>query len=82
MNRKIKKLETKKFTLICLFDTDETIIFDMTDLVKESGSMILPLREEAFFKKVFLESGTPTWPNGYDVCPDTIYKTGGKKTAA
>ena len=66
----------------CLFDTDETIIFDMTDLVKESGSMILPLREESFFKKVFLESGTPTWPNGYDVCPDTIYRQGEKTTAA
>lgn len=82
MNRKIKKIETKNFTLICLFDTNETVIFDMTDIMQQSGSMIEPLRDNSFFKKVFLESGAPTWPNGFDLCPDMIYQQGGKKTAA
>ncbi len=82
MNRKIKKIEAKHFTLICLFDTNETITYDMTNIVMESGSMLLPLRDEVFLKKVFLESGTPTWPNGYDVYPDTIYRQGGRITAA
>ena len=38
--------------------------------------MLKPFKEEKFFKKVFLEMGTPTWPNGYDICADLIYKEG------
>lgn len=82
MNRKIKKIETKDFTLVCLFDTNETVFFDMTDIIKQSGPMIEPLRDHTFFRKVFLESGAPTWPNGFDLCPDVIYHQGGKMTAA
>ena len=29
--------------------------------------MIAPLRDEAYFARVFLELGAPTWPNGFDV---------------
>jgi hypothetical protein len=28
-----------------------------------------PLRDPAFFARVFLEDGAPTWPNGFDVAP-------------
>jgi hypothetical protein len=31
--------------------------------------MIEPLRDPAFFARVFLEDGAPTWPNGFDVGP-------------
>jgi hypothetical protein len=27
------------------------------------------LRDPAYFSRVFLEDGAPTWPNGYDVAP-------------
>ena len=34
--------------------------------------MALPLKEPAYFARVFLEFGAPTWPNGYDMCPDWL----------
>ena len=36
------------------------------------GSMVLPLREEAFFARVFIEAGAPTWPNGCNVDPSRL----------
>jgi hypothetical protein len=27
------------------------------------------LRDPAFFARVFLEDGAPTWPNGFDAAP-------------
>lgn len=64
------------FKLRCHFDNNEIRIFDMSFVKKEKGPLIKPLKSQAFFKKVFIEMGTPTWPNGYDVCADLIYQEG------
>lgn len=43
--------------------------YDFAPIVGETGPMVEPLRELAFFARVFLEDGAPTWPNGFDVAP-------------
>jgi hypothetical protein len=35
--------------------------------------MIVPLHDEAFFSRVFVEMGAPTWPNSFDVDPIALY---------
>jgi hypothetical protein len=40
---------------------------DFSDIVGESGAMVEPLREPVFFARVFIELGTLTWPNGFDL---------------
>jgi hypothetical protein len=30
------------------------------------------LRDAAYFDRVFLEFGTPTWPNGFDIAPESL----------
>lgn len=73
----IKKfVATGKYELICTFENDVVKTFDFKPLFKKSGSMLEPLRSVDYFKKVFLEMGVPTWPNGYDVCADVIYMEG------
>jgi hypothetical protein len=43
---------------------------DFSALVNETGPMIEPLRD--LFARVFLQDGAPTWPNGFDMCPDWL----------
>ena len=75
--RQITKIEaTADFRLVCTFDTKEVKAFDMRPLLNAGGPMIEPLRRISFFRKVFVESGTPTWPNGYDICADLLYQKG------
>jgi hypothetical protein len=40
---------------------------DFSDLIAEGGVMIEPLRQPAFFARVFIDDGILTWPNGFDV---------------
>jgi len=47
---------------------------DFAQLVKEPGPMLEPLRDEAYFARVFLEFGAPTWPNGFDVAPEWLHR--------
>jgi hypothetical protein len=43
--------------------------YDFANIVSRSGPMVEPLRDPAYFSRVFLEDGAPTWPNGYDTAP-------------
>jgi Protein of unknown function (DUF2442) len=40
---------------------------DFADLIAEGGEMVEPLRDVAFFARVFLDDGVLTWPNGFDL---------------
>jgi Protein of unknown function (DUF2442) len=46
---------------------------DFADILAQSGPMLEPLRSQDFFARVFIESGAPTWPNGYDIDPIKLY---------
>ena len=45
---------------------------DFTAMVNEPGPMLVPLRDESYFARVFLEFGAPTWPNGFDIAPEWL----------
>ena len=45
---------------------------DCSMLASESGPIVEPFRDPGFFARVTLERGAPTWPNGYDMCPDWL----------
>jgi len=40
---------------------------DFSDIVAEGGPMVEPMKDARFFARVFLEYGTLTWPNGFDL---------------
>ena len=43
-------------------------IHDCTALIEAGrGPVLAPLRDPAFFARVFLDWGAPTWPNSYDM---------------
>jgi hypothetical protein len=47
---------------------------DLSSLVKRDGEMVQPLRDPAYFARVFLEAGAPTWPNGFDLAPWALHR--------
>ena len=47
-------------------------VHDFSSMLNEAGPMVEPLRDEAYFKRVFLEFGAPTWPNGFDIAPEWL----------
>lgn len=36
-------------------------------MIAQGGEMVEPLRDPAFFARVFLDDGILTWPNGFDL---------------
>ena len=67
---KIEKLGGYKLRI--RFSDGSEGVHDFTAMVGETGPMVEPLRDEAYFARVFLEFGAPTWPNGYDIAPEWL----------
>ncbi len=60
------------FRLRVRFSDGSEGMHDFSTMVNEPGSMLQPLRDEAYFARVFLEFGAPTWPNGFDIAPEWL----------
>ena len=49
------------------FSNDSTGVRDLADVLAEGGPMVEPLRNPQMFRRVFIQCGVPTWPNGFDL---------------
>ena len=47
---------------------------DLSDVLAEGGPMVEPLRDSAFFARVFVQFGVPAWPNGFDLDAIALYR--------
>jgi hypothetical protein len=46
------------------------------------GPVFEPLRDQAYFRRFFIEGGTVTWPNGADIAPETLHERAKASAAA
>ena len=46
---------------------------DFSGIKTRTGEMVNPLKDEAFFARVFIDDGALTWPNGYDWDPIALH---------
>ena len=73
MLTKVQSLEKLGgFKLRVRFNDGTAGTHDFTAIVGEPGPMLEPLREHAYFQRVFLEYGALTWPNGFDIAPEWL----------
>ncbi len=47
--------------------------FDCAEILASTGEMVQPLKDPAMFARVFIETGAPTWPSGFDLDPIALY---------
>ncbi len=66
MVRAVRVKALKDYRLEIDFDDQMTGVLDLSDFVSD-GVVTEPLRDPAFFARVFIEMGVPTWPNGCDI---------------
>ncbi len=46
---------------------------DFSDIKSRTGEMVGPLKDPAYFARVFIDDGALTWPNGYDWDPIALH---------
>ena len=68
---RVKPMEA--FRLWIRFSDGGEGVADLSPLASRAGQMAAPLRDHAYFNRVFVEAGVPTWPNGYDYAPGALH---------
>ena len=54
--------------------SDGTVgVRDFASVAEKTGPMAEPLKDAAYFARVFIEDGVLTWPNGYDWDPIALH---------
>ena len=48
-------------------------VHDFSSAAARDGEMVRPLKDPAFFTRVFVELGALTWPNGFDLDPIALH---------
>lgn len=72
MNPRVKNVEpTEDYQVLLEFKNGEKKIYDLNPLL--DFGIFKELRDLNYFKRVSLDCGTIAWPNGQDICPDTLY---------
>ena len=64
------------FILECEMESGEIYKYDMSFILEDNATMIKPLKNIDFFKRVCLEYGALEWPNGFGIHGKTIVKYG------
>lgn len=68
---KVKAVEGQRLWL--RFSDGREGVYDMSAFILQDGKMVQPLKDAAYFARVFVEMGAPTWPNGLDLDPINLY---------
>ena len=61
------------FRLRVAFSDGSVGVHDFSSTAARDGEMVRPLKDPAFFARVFVELGALTWPNGYDLDPIALH---------
>jgi hypothetical protein len=61
------------FRLRVGFSDGSVGVHDFSPTAARDGEMVRPLKDPAFFARVFVELGALTWPNGFDVDPIVLH---------
>ncbi len=69
--RKIERLGVYRLHL--WFNDGANGIWDVSGLSRETGPLVEPFKDPAYFDRVFLEDGALTWRNGFDWSPEALY---------
>lgn len=66
MVRAVRVEALDDFRLQIVFSDGTEGVLDLSEYIKP-GPVTGPLMDPAFFARVFIEAGVPTWPNGFDI---------------
>jgi len=73
MNPRVTSVRPKpEYKLEVTFANGDVGEYDCSHLL-EFG-VFQELRDTSYFNRVRVEAGTVAWPNGQDICPDTLYE--------
>jgi hypothetical protein len=74
--RKILTVKVIDFIIECELENGDIYQYDMSFIKESKGPMLSELKDHPIFNKVFIELGSLSWPNGYEIHANTVVREG------
>jgi len=68
----IKLIEARydrDFQVVLTFSDGKQGVFDARTLLQRKGPLLEPLRDQDYFRRLFIDAGALCWPNGLELSP-------------
>jgi len=62
------------YQVALVFSDGKEGVFDGTSLLQRNGKLVEVLRDEAYFRRLFVDTGALCWPNGLELAPSRLYE--------
>lgn len=73
----IKVIEARylgEYQAALVFSDGKEGVFDGKTLLERKGTLVEALRDENYFKRLFIDAGALCWPNGLELSPSRLYE--------
>jgi hypothetical protein len=70
----LRILPREGYRLWVRFSDGSEGVRDLSGVIAKGGVMVEPLKSKEYFDRVFVDLGAPTWPNGFDIAPDWLWR--------
>jgi hypothetical protein len=57
-----------------IFSDGKEGVFDGSALLLRTGTLVEALRDESYFKRLYIDAGALCWPNGLELAPSRLYE--------
>ena len=62
------------YQVALVFSDSTEAVYDGKSLLSRDGALVDALRDEDYFKRLFVEAGAVCWPNGLELAPARLYE--------
>lgn len=74
--KKIRGIDAENFSVRLLFADGTAARVDLADIFSDGRKkpLVAEILRGNMFDKCFVENGALAWPNGFELCPDTLWE--------
>lgn len=62
------------YQVALVFSDSTEAVYDGKSLLSRDGALVDALRDENYFKRLFVDAGALCWPNGLELAPARLYE--------
>jgi len=73
--KKIISIDSNTYSLKLLFNNSETIKVSLSHIFSRPKNLATEIVKGNMFKDCFIENGALAWPNGLELCADSLYQS-------
>lgn len=76
--KKIKAIYKETYSVVLIYDSNDEVSISLSYIFEKPIGLAREILRGDMFDQCFIENGALAWPNGLELCPDSLLKLSNK----